>query len=79
MLEGAGLTVEHAEHLVKRHDLLPWAERQGCPPDLVEELARRLAEALPPAAEWMRPRRIGTPEASFVNHHLLIAGRKNPW
>jgi hypothetical protein len=29
----------------------------------------------PAAAEWMQPRNVGTPEATFVNRHLIIAGR----
>lgn len=77
MFRGADLTVEHTEQLVKRHGFLPWAERQGCTPEVVERLAGRLAEAPEAAAEWMRPRDLGTPQASFVNHHLLIAGRKD--
>ncbi len=76
MFEDAGLSVEHSEQLTKRHPFLPWAKRQGCAPDLVDRLARRLAEALPAAAEWMQPRDLGTSEASFVNHHILILGRK---
>lgn len=76
MFSDAGLTVEHGELLVKRHALLPWARRQGCADDVVAELARRLAEAPSAVAAWMRPRDPGTDRASFVNHHLLIAGRK---
>ncbi len=54
----------------------PWAERQNCSAETVERLARLLAEAPPGAAEWMEPRDLGTEEASFVNRHILMLGRK---
>ncbi len=76
MFEGAGLVVEHVERIAKRHPFLPWAERQNCSAETVERLARLLAEAPPGAAEWMEPRDLGTEEASFVNRHILMLGRK---
>ncbi len=74
--EAAGLEVEHAEQVVKRHPFQPWARRQGCSAKTLDRLARQLEQAPPAAREWMRPRGLGTPEASFVNRHLLILGRK---
>ncbi len=71
----AGLRVEHCEELVKRHPFRAWAARQGCTPEVTDRLYRLLVGAPPAAAEWMRPRALGTPEASFVNHHILILGR----
>ncbi len=76
MFEQAGLRVEHTEQIIKRHAFLPWAERQGCAPDVIEALHGRLRNALPAVAAWMLPRDIDTPQASFANRHLILAGRK---
>lgn len=76
MFQGAGLRVEHSEEIVKRHDFLPWVERQGCPPDVVERLTRMMAEGPAAAIDWMQPLDFGTPHASFANHHIILAGRK---
>ncbi len=78
MFDAAGLSVELTEQVAKRHPFVPWTRRQGCTPDTVARLERLLAEAPAGAAEWMQPRGLGTPEASFVNRHLLILGRKLP-
>ncbi len=75
MFEAADLTIEYTEHVAKRHPFVPWTRRQGCAPETVARLERLLAEAPAGAAEWMQPRDLGTPEASFVNRHLLILGR----
>lgn len=76
MFERAGLAVELTEQVVKRHPFLPWARRQDCAPEVIRRLETLLREAPPAAAEWMAPRDLGTPEASFVNRHILILGRK---
>lgn len=76
MFESAGLVVEHAEEIVKRHNLIHWVKMQGHRPKLIEELSQRLVDAPPDAADWMQALDLSTPETSFVNHHLLIAGRK---
>ena len=76
MFEDAGLTVELTERVVKRHPFRPWARRQDCSDGVIRQLETLLCEAPPGAAEWMAPRDLGTPQASFVNRHLLILGRK---
>jgi ubiquinone/menaquinone biosynthesis C-methylase UbiE len=76
MFESAGIAVYHTHQIVKRHGLVRWAERQGNDQDVIDELERRLREAPLPAAAWLMARDLGTPDASFVNHHLIIAGRK---
>ncbi|MCI0713918.1 MAG: methyltransferase domain-containing protein [Chloroflexi bacterium] len=76
MFENAGLTVLHTEQLSKRHNFLDWAKRQGNDETVIEELRQMLHDAPPPAAEWMEIQDLGTGEASFVNHHLIIAGCK---
>ena len=72
----AGFTVEHTEQLTKQHEFIPWAERQGCSPDVIQRLEVLLAQAPPVAKAWMQGRAIGTPEATFINHHLIIKGSK---
>ncbi len=76
MISGVGLRVEHAEQLVKRHELRRWAERQRCTRKVIARLETLLAAAPRAAAEWMQPRDPGTPAASFVNHHVLISARR---
>lgn len=76
MFTRAGFSIEHTEQIVKRHNFLDWAQRQGSPPDLIAELEELMRNAPPGAAEWMDVQQPGTPEASFVNHHLIIAGRR---
>jgi ubiquinone/menaquinone biosynthesis C-methylase UbiE len=77
MFEEAGLAVEHTEQIVKRHAFLDWAQRQGCTPEVVEQLIEMMRQAPIIAAEWMQPQDWGTPEATFINHHIIIAGRKS--
>jgi ubiquinone/menaquinone biosynthesis C-methylase UbiE len=77
MFLDAGLSVEHTEDLVKEGGkLIPWAERQGCSPEIVERLQVMLAQAPPAVAEWMHPRCVGTPDAAFDHHYVIIVGRK---
>lgn len=77
MFEDAGLDVEHTESIIKEHNLIPWAERQGCAPEIIDELKRLLVEAPLIAAEWLQAKDIDTPEATFVNQHIIIAGRNH--
>jgi len=77
MFGAAGFAVEHAEQIAKRHQLLPWAERQGCSEEVIERLVAMLEDGSPTFLEWIAPRDFGTPQASFVNRHLIIAGRKD--
>ncbi len=76
MFAAAGLVVEHTEQLIKRHNFLDWAQRQGNSPELIAQLEGLLRNAPPLAQEWLLAEQIGTPDASFVNHHIIIAGRK---
>lgn len=73
----AGLTVEHAEWITKRHDLISWAERQGCPPDVITRLQVMLVQAPSAVATHMLPEYPGTQYATFCNRHLIILGRKS--
>jgi SAM-dependent methyltransferase len=77
MFEAAGLRVEHTEQVVKRHAFLDWALRQGCTPEAIEQLVEVMQQAPTIAAKWMQPQDWDTPEATFANHHIIIAGRKS--
>lgn len=76
MFTQAGFTIERIERVTKRHDFIPWAERQDCTPAVIEQLAEMLAQAPAGTAPWMKVRDLGTIHASFSNHHILISGRK---
>lgn len=72
----AGLTVTHTEQITKRHNFIDWAKRQGNSLELITQLEGLLRDAPPAAAAWLETENLGTPDASFVNHHLIIAGTK---
>lgn len=76
LLHNAGLQVYHIEQVTKQHAFLDWTQRQGCTPAVVGQLIEQMDAAPEAVVAWMQPRCFGTPEASFVNRHILIAGRK---
>ena len=76
MFLDAGLTVDHTEQLTKRHNFIDWTTRQQCDPATIERLTVLLAQAPQTPAAWLQARAIGTADCSFVNHHLIIMGRK---
>ena len=74
MVEGAGLAVVHVEQVIKGHGFVDWCARQDCSPEVVAQLGAIVDGASPEVVEWMEPRSWGTPEATFVNHHLILVG-----
>ncbi|HEX6304298.1 MAG TPA: class I SAM-dependent methyltransferase [Anaerolineales bacterium] len=74
--QAAGLATMHAEHIIKRHSFDQWTAIQACPSEVIALLINMLAQAPPEAATWLQAQAIGKPNATFVNHHLLIAGSK---
>ena len=76
LVSDAGFTVLQHDVLAKRHSLLDWAQRQGCPPDVTERLQIMLLQAPTYAARHMLPEYAGTAWASFCNHHILILAQK---
>jgi len=76
MFQASGLKVERTEHIIKKLEFLQWAERQGCTPETIQRLANMVEEAPQAVVEWMQPQDFGTPKATFVGHHIIIAGRK---
>jgi hypothetical protein len=41
----------------------------------VERLVEQVERASPAVVEWMQPQGFGTPQATFVSHHIVLAGR----
>jgi len=74
--EDAGLTLEHVESLVKSHSFDEWTTTQSVLPSTKACLEALIAAAPPSAVEWLHPCDFGTPEATFVNVHIILAGRK---
>lgn len=72
----ADFEVEHTEKLARHDKLIPWAERQGNPPDVIEKLQVMLAQAPPAVAEWISPVNVNSPDAGFDHVYMLIAGIK---
>jgi len=75
MFERAGLKVEHSEHYLKRHDFIPWVERQGNDEVTIGTLIQMLQDASLIAREWMDPQNWRSDQATFLNRHILIRGR----
>lgn len=77
MLLDAGLQVEQVETLTKASvKLVPWAERQGCTPAVIQHLQIMLVQAPDAVAAWMNPQCAAAPDAAFDHHYILIAGVK---
>ena len=77
MFERAGLHVEHRELVVKPHDFASWAQRQDCAPDVIQQLVDMVQQAPQNMTAWIEPRNWGSPQASFVNQHIILAGRRD--
>ncbi len=60
------------------HDaaFMPWAERMGCTPDVIERLTIMMAQAPDAVKAWLDARAVGTPESAFTHRYVIIAGRK---
>ncbi len=72
----SGLEVEQSEVLTRSAKLIPWAERQGCTPEVIEHLQILLAQAPDAVVEAIQPQHAGTPDAGFNHVHILISGIK---
>ena len=75
MLARAGFIVEHSEQYRKRHDFIPWAQRQGNDDATIATLTKMLQDAPPIAREWMDPGDWGSDKATFLNRHILMRAR----
>lgn len=74
--EAAGLEVEQTEIVVKRHEFLPWAQLQDNSSAEIAELVEQVSAASATTRAWLDPVNWGLTAATFVNRHLIIAGRK---
>ncbi len=72
----AGLTVDLTEKITRQAKMLPWAERQGCTPEVIEHLHVLMIQAPQAVAEWINIQHAGSPDASFDHVHILISGTK---
>ncbi len=76
MFSNAGVTVNHTEEYIKRHDFLDWVKRQGNDEPTIATLIQMLNDAPDIAKAWMDATDWGTEAATFVNHHIIIRGEK---
>ena len=76
MFAGAGLAVEHAGQLLRVHSFREWTAMQHCAPAVTKRLVEMVVAAPEAVLRWMQPVSFGTADAMFVNHHIVIAGRK---
>ena len=75
--ESVGLKVQTMKELTKRHQFLDWSARQGNSAEVQAELISMVANAPEAVKAWMQPMAWETKDASFVNHHIIIAGYKS--
>lgn len=76
MFQSSGLMIERVEGIVKKHILNTWARRQGCSMATIDRLETMINDAPPIAADWLSAQISENKELTFVNHHILICGRK---
>ena len=74
--EDAGLQVTHTEELTKRHEFIKWAQRQGNDDELINSLVEMVKNSTEAVQAWMAIENWGSEDATFVNHHIIIAGLK---
>ncbi|MDX2163265.1 MAG: methyltransferase domain-containing protein [bacterium] len=72
----AGLTVDHSEILSRPARMIPWAERQGCTPDVIERLQILMIQAPNAVRDFYQMSCAGTPDAAFAHIYVLMAGTK---
>ena len=76
MFVEAGLAVESVDTFTKPHSFDEWTATQGVTPRTEACLVALLRLAPPAVRAWLQPRALDTPEATFVNHQVIVAGRK---
>ncbi|WP_051689416.1 class I SAM-dependent methyltransferase [Pelobacter seleniigenes] len=80
MFRSAGFIIEHTECLTKRHEFDKWARRVVDSDAVVQNLIQMVKKAPVEMIDWLAPlpdvASFHLPGSSFINHHLIIAGRK---
>ncbi|MCL4250357.1 MAG: methyltransferase domain-containing protein [Anaerolineae bacterium] len=77
MFLNAGLEVIRSEICQRRVRLLSWAERQACPPEVIEHLQILLVQTPQAVSAFLRPICAGTRDAEFDRHCILMLGSKS--
>lgn len=72
----AGLKVEDIEQIQITHKFVSWVEIQSCSKKTIQLLETMIHDSPPAVQKWLQPLDFGTREATFINHHILIKGRK---
>ena len=80
LFQVAGLETEQSVQLVKRHEFVEWAKRMNNTDETLHDLVQMMKNATGAVLDWFRPFPsaidFDSPQASFENHHIIIAGRK---
>jgi ubiquinone/menaquinone biosynthesis C-methylase UbiE len=76
MFLDADLVIDHVERLTRPTKMIPWAERQGCTPDIIERLHVLMLQAPETVKAWMQIVCAGSDDAGFDHVYILIAGHK---
>lgn len=77
MFEAANLTVEETEEVTKRQPFIKWSKVQNCSDETIAELSEVVSSGSEGVQAWMLPEAWGTEDATFVHHHIIVAGRKS--
>lgn len=72
-----GFQVTASEKIRRDHHFKQWTERQQVSPSTIESLNALLLSAPADVKACMQPVKIGTEEAVFTSHHLIILGKKS--
>lgn len=77
MFEAADLTIEETEETTKRQPFVKWSKVQDNSDEIIAKNVELVANAADGVQAWMLPESWGTDDASFVHHHIIVAGRKS--
>lgn len=72
----ANLFILHEETAIRTHALVEWAERQQCPPEVIEYLQIMLIQAPERVKETLHPQHAGTPFATFDTPNVFLCAQK---
>jgi len=77
LFTNTGLIVLQSKKVLKKHKFLPFAERQGCTPEVIAELAEMMRNAPPTVVEWRNPQGFegDLSAAVFQDWHIQIAAQ----
>lgn len=76
LIERAGLEVERAEMVDKRHDFAEWTGQQDNSEETVAALEQLVTDATAGMLRWLRPEYEGGRLVAFRNRHLVVLARK---